>query len=97
MSDKKREFANGLYVKEPWPNSPDWVKFRININREQLMPWLQSTETDNGWINLEVKLNLKGELFADVNRGNKGQQAPQPAQPAQPSNPFERLDEDIPF
>jgi hypothetical protein len=60
------------------------------------MPWLQSTETDNGWINLEVKLNQKGELFADVNRGKKGQQAPQPAQPAK-SNPFESLDEDIPF
>jgi hypothetical protein len=87
MSD--RDFADGLYVKEPWPNSPDFVKFRINIEKERLMAWLLTQETDKGWINMEVKLNKKGELFADVQRG-KGQQAPVVQQ--QPE-----VDDGIPF
>jgi hypothetical protein len=90
MSD--REFADGLYVKEPWPNSPDWVKFRININKDRLIPWLQATQTEGGWINMEVKLNQKGEWYADVQRGKGAKLVQQPAAQQEPE-----VDDDIPF
>lgn len=90
MSDK--EFADGLYIKEPWPNSPDWVKFRININKDRLIPWLQTTETENGWINMEVKLNQKGEWYADVQRGRGDKPPRQQATQQEPE-----VDDDIPF
>ena len=87
-----KEFADGLYIKEPWPNSPDWVKFRININKERLIPWLQTTETEGGWINMEVKLNQKGEWYADVQRGRGDKQPRQQATQQEPE-----VDDDIPF
>jgi hypothetical protein len=90
MSDK--EFADGLYIKEPWPNSPDWVKFRININKDRLIPWLQTTETEGGWINMEVKLNQKGEWYADVQRGRGDKKPTQQATQQEPE-----VDDDIPF
>lgn len=90
MSNK--EFADGLYIKEPWPNSPDFVKFRININKDRLIPWLQTTETEGGWINMEVKLNQKGEWYADVQRGKGGNQPSQQAAQQEPE-----VDDDIPF
>ena len=92
MSDK--EFADGLYIKEPWPNSPDWVKFRININKERLIPWLQATQTEGDWINMEVKINQKGDWYADVQRGRGGQQ---PQQQSANQEQQDDVDEDIPF
>jgi len=65
MPDRKeKEFAQGLYVKTAHPNSPDFVKFRISLKREDLIEWL--AKKDGEWINLDVK-----EGFKEDEHGNK--------------------------
>ena len=92
MTDKV--FAQGLYVKPPKENSPDFVKFGLSIKRQEVMDWLQGHSEE--WINLQVKEAKSGKWYAEVDTWKPDPNRARPAQPAQ-SNPFESLDEDIPF
>ena len=95
MTDKV--FAQGLYVKPPKENSPDFVKFGLSIKRQEVMAWLQGQSEE--WINLQVKEAKSGKWYAEVDTWKPDPNRARPSQPAQPavSNPFESLDEDIPF
>ena len=94
MSDKV--FAQGLYVKPPNENAPAYVKFKLNLKRQEVMEWLNS-QTDE-WVNLEIKEAQSGKWYAEVNtwKPNNNQvafKAPQAAV-APKTDDFE---DDIPF
>lgn len=59
------EFVNGLIVKAPHENAPDFVKAAISIKREELIGWL--SERDGDWINIDVKESKGGKWYAAVN------------------------------
>ena len=63
MSDEK-EFVDGLIVKAPHENDPDFVKCNISIKRKDLGNWLRGKEDD--WINIQVKESTKGKWYAEV-------------------------------
>jgi len=96
-------FAQGLIVKAPRDNAPDYVIGSLSIRREEFIAWLQSR--DGEWVNLDMKRGQSGKWYAAVNnwkpsqsggqanRGGQkygGRSAPQPAQTEDP-------DEAIPF
>ena len=58
------EFVNGLIVKEPHQNAPDFVKCAISIKREELIEWLTNREGD--WVNIDVKESKGGKWYAAV-------------------------------
>ena len=58
------EFVDGLIVKAPHPNAPDFVKLKISINRKSLGNWLRAK--DDEWINVDVKESREGKLYASV-------------------------------
>jgi hypothetical protein len=58
------EFVNGLIVKKPHDNAPDFVKCGISINRKSLMEWLAGRGDE--WINLQVKESKEGKWYAQV-------------------------------
>ena len=57
-------FVDGLIVKEPHPNAPDFVKASISIKRADLGNWLRSR--DEEWINVDVKESRAGKWYAAV-------------------------------
>ncbi len=63
MSDV--EFVDGLIVKKPHPNAPDFVKGSLSIKREDLIKWLQQKQSE--WINIDLKESQKGSWYAQVN------------------------------
>jgi len=63
MSDIK--FVDGLIVKKPNENAPDFVKAAISIKRSELISWLTLQEGD--WINLDVKESKAGKWYASIN------------------------------
>jgi len=73
MSDK--EFVSGLFVKEPHPKAPDFVKCGISLKREELITWLQGKQDE--YINLQVKSAKSGKWYAEVDNWK----------PDAPSNP----------
>lgn len=58
------EFVNGLIVKAPNDNAPDYVKAKISIRREEMIAWLQTKSDD--WINADVKVSQGGKWYAAV-------------------------------
>lgn len=87
MSDK--EFADGLIVKAPHENAPDFVKASISIKRKDLGNWLRSK--DDEWINLQVKVAKSGKWYAEVDSWKPDGKKEKRADSAE----FE--DDDIPF
>ena len=97
------KFVDGLFIKAPRPNAPDFVKGSISIKREELISWL-SHQADE-WVNLDVKEGKSGKWYAQINdwKPNGGGGMPQmptfTPQSAKPLPAFENdsgLD-DIPF
>lgn len=100
------KFINGLIVKAPNDNAPEYVKAKLSIKREELIAWLQSEPGE--WINADIKVSSGGKWYVAVdtwkpNQGGGDRQQRAPAQrrdpaPAKPANfddiPF---DDDIPF
>lgn len=106
MSEVK--FVDGLMVKKPHSNAPDFVKASLSIKREDLINWLQGQSGE--WINVDVKESKKGSWYAQVNdwepAGGQGAPQGQPQKPAEgsgPSEPFAGNDDfdvdlkDVPF
>lgn len=102
MSDSP-EFVDGLIVKAPHENAPDFVKCAISIKRSELISWL-TTKTDD-WINLDVKESKGGKWYASVNnfKPSKQDQAAErnamnaPVQSGTKPDHFDDFDDDIPF
>ena len=58
------EFVNGLIVKAPHANAPDFVKAAISIKVADLTEWL--SDRDEEWINVDVKESRGGRWYASV-------------------------------
>ena len=63
MSEK--EFVDGLYVKSPHHNAPDFVIATLRINRKMLGNWLRGKSED--YINIDLKKAQNGKWYAEVN------------------------------
>lgn len=58
------EFVNGLIVKAPHQNAPDFVKCAISIKVQDLQEWLATKEDE--WVNIDVKESKGGKWYAAV-------------------------------
>ena len=88
------EFVDGLIVKAPHPNAPDFVKASISIKVEDLGKWLRAKYKagDTEWINVDVKESKGGKWYAAVSTF-KPKEKPDPK-----NNPVDDgLDDDIPW
>ena len=100
MSDKPEPiFIDGLIVKAPHENAPDFVKGAISINVSSLMSWLSTQSTD--WVNADIKVSKAGKWYSQVNtfkpesRQDMTANQNQPPQ-GSPTPPMD-FDDDIPF
>lgn len=78
------KFIDGLIVKAPHENAPDYVIAKLSIKREELIAWLQGQQGD--WINADIKESQGGKMYAAVdtwkpNQGGRGQSAPRQEAP----------------
>lgn len=83
MTDMK--FAKGFYAKPPKDGAPDFVKFSLNMKRQEAIDWLQSQTGD--WVNTEVKIGKNGNWYLEDKTWN-----PKPKQ-----DDDKDMDDDIPF
>jgi len=91
------QFVDGLIVKAPHPNAPDFVKAQISIKVEDLGKWLreQYKAGNKEWINVDVKESKGGKWYAAVStfkpeKGKTTTPAPQP-------RATDDMADDIPF
>ncbi len=95
------EFIEGLFVKAPHENAPDFVKAKVNIKRNDLIQWLSARNDE--WINIDIKEAHSGKWYASVDnwQPNEVNEAPS-AQTPPPAGLSAGIDEgtfddDIPF
>lgn len=104
------EFVNGLIVKAPHENAPEYVKGKLSIKNAELIEFLKA-RLDRGeeWTNVELKVSQGGKWYPAVDNwkpnqgggsgGSKGG-APQRERPARATDPApagDFVDDDIPF
>ena len=61
MSEK--EFVDGLYVKSPHHNAPDFVIATLSINRKMLGNWLSKRTEDH--LTIDLKNAKNGNWYAE--------------------------------
>ncbi len=85
MSDKK--FIEGLLVKAPNDNAPEYVKAKLSIKRMELIAWL--TQQEGEWINADVKVSQNGKWYAAIDdwKPNGASGAPGGTTPQRQSQP----------
>ena len=86
------EFVNGLIVKAPNSNAPDFVKAAISIKVADLTEWL--SDRDEEWINDDVKESRGGKWYAAVSTFKPKQQQEQKPVANVPASDY---DDDISF
>ena len=62
-------FIDGLIVKAPHENAPDFVKAKLSIKRQELIDWLQQQTGD--WINADIKESRGGKWYAAIDNGSR--------------------------
>jgi len=92
----EKEFIDGLFVKAPRPGAPDFVKGAISIKRADLGNWLRNKQTDDGWINLDIKESKAGKWYCEVNNFKPEKKDAAEGAPFNDKIPNEEL-EDLPF
>ena len=63
--ETQKDFVNGLSIKKPRDNAPEFVKASISIKREELIAYLQGKNEE--WLNIDVKESKKGSWYCEVN------------------------------
>jgi hypothetical protein len=91
------QFVDGLLVKAPHANAPDFVKAAISIKVEALGMWLREKhKAGEEWVNIDVKVSKAGKWYASVSTFKP--KAKEEAKPeSKPAGKFDDLEDDIPW
>lgn len=98
MAKEEIEFVDGLIVKAPHENAPDFVKASISIKVEDLGKWLREKyKAGNEWVNIDVKESKAGKWYAAVSTFKPKQDERPTPKPAAKSGRRNDPEDDIPF
>ena len=76
-----KDFIDGLFVKQPRENAPDFVKGSLSIAVEKFIPYLQSKANAKGYVNIDLLESKEGMLYAKLNDWKPSVEAkPEPAE-----------------
>ena len=64
MADKV--FPDGIFIKEPHTNAPDFVLGKIQIKVLDAVRWLEEKKDDRGWVTLDMKKGKNGKYYAEL-------------------------------
>ena len=99
MEDKV--FVDGMIVKAPHENAPDFVICNLSLKGKELVDFLRTHHKD-GWVNVQVKRSKGGKLYAELDtwqptQGEQGTRGMEQARAAAEPTDFADLESDIPF
>ena len=100
MSDET-VFVDGMIVKRPNENAPDFVKAKLSFKVSEMVAFLQQHERE-GWVNADLKVSKGGKLYASLDtwqptQGQAAKQGMAQAKQAMAAEPDGFAEDDIPF
>ena len=63
--DNTNVFVQGMIIKAPHQNAPDFVKGSISMKKADLIQWLNQQEGD--WVNADIKVSKGGKWYVAKN------------------------------
>ena len=99
MTDKV--FINGMIVKAPHQNAPDFVKAAISFKVDEMIETLQQLQVE-GWVNADIKVSQGGKWYAEQNtfkptQGEAAKAGIEQAKQSAAATPDDFEDTDLPF
>lgn len=64
----EKEFVDGMIIKKPHENAPDWVKAKMSLKLDEFKAWVSAAEKADPsieWINIDIKQSQGGKLYAE--------------------------------
>ena len=90
-------FIDGLMVRDPRNNAPDFILGHLRIKVDELIPFLQK-HAKNGWINVDLCRGRSGKPYASLDTWEPQQQPQTPPQaPPPPFDPGNEPMDEIPY
>lgn len=77
-------FIDGMSVKAPRTNAPDFVKGSVSFRVVEMIAFLKAND-NNGWVNADIKESKGGKWYAELNTWKKDNE---PEKDIQDSNEF---------
>jgi len=78
MSEEK-QFVDGLIIKHPGDNAPDFVKAKLSFKLDEFKDWVSKCVKEDPtleWLNVEIKESRGGKLYAERNTWKPQESAP---------------------
>lgn len=64
---EETNFPAGIYFDRPRENSPEWVKGRISLKKDQLTEYMAQHANEAGYVNLDLLKSKEGKLYLKLN------------------------------
>lgn len=89
-------FVDGMILKRPHENAPDFVKLRVSFKVSEIVEFLQANQKE-GWVNADIKVSKQGKFYAalDTWQPTQGQSAKQGMEQARAAAQSDDWEEDI--
>lgn len=92
------DFIDGLFVKNPSENAPDFVKGSLSIMVDKFIPYLKSKANAKGFVTLDLLESKDGNLYAKLNEWKPSGDRPKPELAEHDMTEDEEINiENIPF
>lgn len=60
-------FTNGMSVKAPHQNAPDFVKANVSFKASEFIKFLEQYQNAEGWVNVDIKESKGGKWYSELN------------------------------
>ena len=99
--EQDKIFVDGLIVKPPHENAPEFVKLRLSMKVGELTAFLLQHQRD-GWVNCDIKVSKGGKIYAELDtwqptQGQAATRGIEVARQAVAEPPAGMVEDDIPF
>jgi len=93
----EKEFIQGMIVKAPNDNAPEYVKAKLSFRVKEMIAFLQTI--DDEWLNADIKISQGGKWYAERDnwKPNQGNGTPRSNAPKPQRRDPETVGADVPF
>jgi len=70
MTEKKTIFVDGMRVKKPSQNAPEYIKANFGVNIGDFLNWANQ-HSKHGWVNFILKESKGGNLYCELDTWEK--------------------------
>lgn len=67
MEQSNTILVDGLFFDKPSENAPDFVKGKISIQADKLIPFLEQHKNEKGYVNIDLLKSKAGKLYCKLN------------------------------